>query len=447
MGFAVTFNEQNYKEALKNNRCKVVGFFPPFIKVNRVSYDKLRRKSTLLEFEHVKSRVSKKLFENLRSAVGFTLRHARTYFPAYRFFVNEYLNDEWLATVDWHKKFHRDHIIHQTMSVYVGLSLLKGADLSNNITSPSILFNDKTLLELSLDAIHSSECQYLKNRLKEMGGSHIFFENTPAAKILWENMFLESFFLATLFHDMGYPWVFVQNINKKLDPHFPADPSVKDAKWLADNYHERLLLYPLYGYEKPVLPIDDSINALIDQCLRETHGISGAISLLYLNDILTDSSEEYDCPERRFCIEWAAMAVMMHDMGKIYSKIDEKKIPVIENPQLRLSIDKDPLSFALTLTDQIQDFERPDSFFYCSTDREDESICTYSSKCKSVILELDDSKDMKIRFLYEDAGIFFKNKEIFLPATEAQYFDPNTGYLDYKNLGISRILLIPELLP
>jgi len=454
MGFNVIFNENGYKDAIKSGKCHPPNVFTPFINVDWAKYDDLRRKTSPLNVDKLQCRLSTKMFSNIRGAMGFTLRYARNFFPAYRFFVNEYLNDEWLATVDWHK-FHRDHVIHQPMTVYVGLSLLKGVDLSGQCTDP-LLFGNKRLLDYCLEAIHySPKCTYLKEYLRQMGGSKIYLEDSPASKVLWESLFLDTFFLATLFHDMGYPWQFVNVINKKLIHHSPLEnPSIQDAEWIADNYGDRLFFYPINGYKKPdpTAPShwDDKKIRILSQGLCQTHGISGALTLLYLNDALRIyPNMNLDRPERRFCVEWAAMAVMMHDMTKIYStKVEPKKARYrfehdIQNPHMRLSINRDPLSFMLTLTDQIQDFARPDSTFKSSNP--DQSIATYYSKCKSVSLEFDHTKTLKIKYTYENPGIYIQNRQEFLPENEVKFFDPHNGYLDYKDLGISQVKMLAEL--
>jgi hypothetical protein len=451
MGFTVIFNQNNYKSAIRSGNCRPPNVLTPFITVDWKKYEELRENSRALKVDEIRERLSTEMYANIRGAMGFTLRYARNFFPAYRFFVNEYLNDEWLATVDWHK-FHRDHVIHQPMAVYVGMSLLQGRDLSGQSTD-KIEFLGSNLLDHCMNSIHNSpKCSYLKEYLKSLGGSNIYFENTPRAEALWRLLFLDTFFLATLFHDMGYPWQFVHIVNKQLRPLFPLeDPSTQDAKWIVDHYGNQLLFYPINGYKKPDHAVPSSWQdkeiEIVKKALYETHGFSGALSLLYLNEILQILPHlNTDKPERRFCLEWAAMAVMMHDMTKIYSTmVDPKSFQHnIHYPDMRLSIDRDPLSYILTLTDQIQDFGRPDANFK-KGDNSDESIATYYSKCKAVRVELDDTKILKITFTYEEPGIYIKNHEKYLPENEVKYFDPHNGYLDYRDLGISQVKLIAEL--
>lgn len=56
------------------------------------------------------------------------------------------------------------------------------------------------------------------------------------------------------------------------------------------------------------------------------------------------------------------MAILMHDMQKVF-KGDGKHGPMPEHPHLQVSFRQDPLSFLVTLVDQIQDFGRPDARF------------------------------------------------------------------------------------
>jgi hypothetical protein len=449
MGFIVKFDYKSYQDALLYGKLDPPGVFAPFIKVDRAKYHALSIKSNRLDLSHLKNRTNSDMFMKFRGAIGFTQRHARKYFPAFKFLCNELVNDEWLSMVDWHKKFHRDHLIHQPMSIFVGLSLLNGSDISGR--SPGIIeFGNKSLLDLCIDTIlEPGSCDYLLNYFKCMGPQDIFFNNTPLARELWKWLFLDTFYLATIFHDIGYPWRFINIVNDKLDSHAPRNNESEISKdWIKNKFSDRLIFYPLSGYRKPdpTEPANwaETFDNLLKDGLNKTHGMPGALSLLHLNDLIRESLIGLkDRPASRFCIEWASMAVMMHDMAGIYGEIDGNFLK-IKNPHMRISFKRDPMSFLLTLTDHIQDFERPNAEFV--NRNKDCTEVNYKASCNRVKVELDGrQKYFNITYRYSNVSDYIKNKYEFLPKNELLYFNPDTGFLDFSGLPISRIKLNAEM--
>jgi len=444
----VSFSFDDYRRAVRDGECNPPGAFPRFIKVDRASFTRMREESKPLKLSKVRPRLGEETFNRVRGALGLTLRHAHNSFPAYRFLIKQVVNNEWLAIVDW-EDFQRDHLIHQAMSAYVGASLLRDTTIFSGTTRPSD-FRGDTLLEKCVDALlHSHRCQYLRDYLHEMGAPASFFDDPELSKVFWEWMFLDTFFLAVFFHDIGYPWQFTRSIVDKLGPHSPVqDPTQMGIEGIIDKYGQRLVFYPLSGYRKPdpTEPANwrETLRSLLRQGLNETHGVPGAISFLYLNDKIRQSFDgDADSPVRRFCVEWAAMAVMMHDMAKIYTDVEDGTVKQ-KNPQLRLSLANDPLSFLLTLTDQIQDFARPDACF--TTLDGDSAQATYRSRCETVDLDWNDSLGrLRIIYSYSNPGDYFDNLTEFLPKNQLRYFHPTKGYLEYTNIGINRIELNADL--
>jgi len=482
MGYDISFSRQQYQEALLAGECEPPGVFAPFINVDPQNYKRLKNNSSSPNIASLKERFGPKWFDRLSGAVGLTLRHSKKYFPAYSLLMNEVLNNEWLAAVD-SSEFHRDHVIHQPMSVYVGMSLLKGRDLSkeedNDDSANRIKFNGKILLEHCVYMMaESPKCKYLRDYLVQLGANpEIFFGDTmdPGKLKLkldaqdyvefrkW--LFLDTFFLATLFHDFGYPWSFINKVHEKLKTHSPIENTIaQNSRRIAQQYSERLVLYPLKGYRDGDItapaPWSDDFYKLVEDSLSKTHGLPGAIALLHLNDVIRKYPiDDYDRPISRFCIEWAAMAVMMHDMIKMYAKINDDGKLERNNPHLRLSLSRDPLSFMLTLTDLIQDFDRPDASFkmsahrYSKTDEgkvfnqaDFESVVNFDSRCRGVKLNWDPTNGLlKIIYYYKREGDFLKNRDDDIPKNQLLYFDPIIGYLDYSDAGIKKVELSAEL--
>jgi len=203
----------------------------------------------------------------------------------------------------------------------------------------------------------------------------------------------------------------------------------------------------------------DNFLRLVRKGLSETHGLPGAIMLLYLNDLLRHYPSKPAPAVRRFCVEWAAMAVMMHDMCEIYSEIvqseDDRDSLHVKNSQLRLRFNKDPLSFVLTLSDQLQDFGRPDANFFSESKQPprnssqsqfccaDNEVCVaYRSRCDKVFCDWnEDSGLLKIIKHYTNPADYALNLHKYVPRTQLQYFDRHSGFLDPLGSGIDRILL------
>jgi hypothetical protein len=132
---------------------------------------------------------------------------------------------------------------------------------------------------------------------------------------------------------------------------------------------------------------------------------------------------------------------MMHDMQKFY----EEGVSSEPMKHLRVSLTRDPLSFLLTLIDQIQDFGRFSASFFreIGSDKEkDEKVhIKYDVACHRVEIVRQTPSELAIKYYFKRENDFrvndgFKKKE------EKKYFDPRSGYLDYSALPISRIRLL-----
>lgn len=457
-----TFNKEKCFEIIRSGEAEPVGGMAPFINVDRAKYDKLRKDTTKkgkLNMPAVKQRVDRSTLADIRGATSLTLRHASKYFPAYRFLAGEFINEEWLSMVDWHKPFHRDHIIHQSMTAVIGMWLLSRPveDFGNELearSSGGITLMD-SMIEMALRP--GGKAGYLVDYLKRMDGPDVCVGGGPAgyASALWESMAYDAFFLTAMFHDMGYPWKFVNEIHKNLSPHEPLDnPANLGAKWIAENYCDRLAMYPLHGYKSrtPDTPPEwkADFHELARIALSETHGLPGAISLLHLNDVLRDKKKDAE-PVRRFCVEWAAMAVMMHDMAGVYCDVKGDRV-IVKHPDLRLTFERDPLSCLMTLCDLIQSFDRPNANFSrvaASGGAGDEIInVRYGSKCVGTRLDWNTSRrELTITYLYEDSAAMSMQRALFNPEEQLKFFDPKEGYLDLRAAGINTVKFGAEMAP
>jgi hypothetical protein len=258
---------------------------------------------------------------------------------------------------------------------------------------------------------------------------------------------MEAAYLAAIFHDIGYPWQYINLLNNKLEhANYQSSTINENAERIINAFGERLLYCPLNGYHLSDRSAPSTwpqrLAELTAKSLRKTHGFPGAIGFLYLNDVIRDYPIDNAHPIRQFCVEWASVAIMMHDMGKIYWG-DETSTPP-ENLYIRLKFEADPLSCIITLADVLQDFSRPTASF---RDNLGAVEVRYLSGCDSTILELDNSSGLlKIIYRYDDRRQR-ASKLKWLPGEHREYFDQRYGYLDLSAAGIRRVVMEAHLVP
>jgi hypothetical protein len=156
-----------------------------------------------------------------------------------------------------------------------------------------------------------------------------------------------------------------------------------------------------------------------------------------MNDILRDYPGDTTHPIRQFCIEWAAMAILMHDMPKIYWPALSKP-PA--NAHMCLKFDVDPLSCVIALADVLEDFSRPSANF--SHHKNDRVRILYPAACDSSMLEITDG-EMGITYGF-NTKVDCAVKKTCLPGEAKQYFDSKYGYLDLSALGVGSVKMSAE---
>jgi hypothetical protein len=425
--------------------------FSPYIATNHLKYNALRKQyyQKGISYERARDKFKKRVgYSHFKKVDGLqrkALKLAVKSFPAYRFILPEVIADDWLATVDWHKKYHRDHSLHQPLTAYTVLKLLTGGGKYHR----SLKIGNKTLLELCVKTILKWEgTAYIKEHLIQMGlpkylDEKWWINDTENSRQLWGMLFVETAHLAALFHDMGYPWQYINLLGDKLEHvGYLTETPTADSENISEHFKGRLLFQPINGYRM----LDHSTpstwhsvrNKIVEKSLKNTHGFPGAIGFLFLNDVLRDFPSRMLNPLQQFCVEWAAMAIMMHDMGDIYWGKGEIATPP-EYPHMRLNFDVDPLSCIVTLADVIQEFERPVVSF--DQNGIDTVRMKFSSDCKHTSIEIDKYNDMRITYYYKQFDKF-KNKKYFIASKEQKfYFEPLEGYLNFGSCGIDKIIL------
>jgi hypothetical protein len=441
VAMSIELNYADFQRSLASGDFSFPRSSAPFILMDRRKYQLFRDSLDLdkcwrsPDFNAIKQRTGADFFARIRGACGFSMGMAATFFPAYRFFVEEFLRDEWLAAVDWHKGFHRDHVIHQVLTAYVGHKLL----YLNASENP--FAKDRTLLDdIVRRVLGSPGCAFLRDHMRKMGVPEAKYKDTPCNRVIWQSLILDTFCLAALFHDIGYPWQFSANVHKLLDPLMPMEmPHALHRDELVRRFGARLLFAPFHGYDTMAVnhPGDwqTKFGALVTDALATTHGFPGALAFLHLNDMLRRFPDDKDRPLRRFCVEWAALAIMMHDFGKMYMSKDGR------NPQFRISYARDPLSFLLTLSDTIQGFSRPNAMF--SPGSGNTCRTEFTEKCSKVTLEWEDSNAvLTLKYHYPQNSDRIVNATKHLPKEEREIFDPRNGFLDFSATRIKQVKML-----
>jgi hypothetical protein len=447
---SLTFSLLDYRTALSVGRYAPPDTLSPYYEVDPCLYLKHgttdQRRGKLNEaLVELRRRTGREYFEKTYPLQARTLDYSARTFPAYRFILPEVMTEDWLAIMDW-GKFQRDHVLHQPLCGYVVLKLLGGDGTSDPLCVP----DGGTLLDACVDRILRWEgTAYIRNFLLGCGmreDDPILDAGSPIARNVWRIFFLEAAYVAAVFHDLGYPWQYAERLQGNLDGmNAPVLRQNRSAAQVVAQFGHRLLFDALRGYQKENAACPSTwrerITQVTDSALSQTHGFPGALGFLHLNDCVRRYPSDAQSPLHLLCVEWAAVAIMMHDMSKIYWGGGGTGTGMPANPFLRLRFDRDPLSALVTLVDVIEDFERP-AVSYGAVGGGDERVrLTYDTACAATDLKLDTSGVLTVHFAMvspEDC----KRKLMCLPKDRREYFDVHHGYLDMSSLGINEVRLL-----
>jgi hypothetical protein len=439
------FSLQDYKENLREYTPPL--FLSPFTKVDRIRYKNLKnkhfkdgKKTNDIDkaFDELKKRTGKEYFHKVYPIQSRTLGYASLSFPAYRFILPEVITEDWIATVDWHK-FQRDHVLHQPLTAYIVLKLLGKPDELEN--TGLVLPSNVSLLKTCVDEILKfKETAYLKDFLLKCGlpEESPWLKRGKLQEWLWQQLFIETAYLVAVFHDLGYPWQYVGLLGDKLEPVTTPAMIQEEAieHSILNSFKERLIYTAMNGYNKqtPSTPAawEKEMKEQTKKALTATHGFPGAIGFLFLNDCIRQFPDRNSSPIRQLCVEWAAVAIMMHDMRKVYH--ENGNIP--ERPHLRLDAKIDPLSTLITLADILQDFERPVGKF---SSRKDHNV-TLNYNCACEYTEIDfEGNILNLDYKMQAKDLAFRRSRI--PEEQDEYFNHHYGYLNLRAWGIEKVVM------
>jgi len=412
-------------------------------------------KEAIPSLNKLKTRLPPDAFGDVLGSLGFLLRYSDRVFPAFRCLLKEFVNDEWLALVDYRKDFHRDHVVHQPQVALVAKRLLEELRFSRTAHPMAAAFGEAwwtpppdraddtvTLRQLAafMLARGSDVTRYLSDYAVDLGLAPQLVEpRTPVAYWFWYEVVYDACVIGGLFHDIGYPVQFLQNVMRTInDSRFTELVRGGGADRIEELFDDPLCLMPFRGYQSRrgiarSHTMRDETGEAIGSALRETHGLPGALTFLHLNHEVMDIRDNERNAKGRLTMEMAALGMVMHDMRGIYAG-KEKDLPLGKpaRPYMRVSFERDPVSFVLSIADLIQSYGRFHSEFRMKVKH---PVLLVKQRVKCVDLRRD-GDSLEIVYLYEmdQAAARLQQHTEFNPYEQARYFHPRLGYIDYDCL-------------
>lgn len=192
-----------------------------------------------------------------------------------------------------------------------------------------------------------------------------------------------------------------------------------------------MVLLPLRHYKtshvnEPLNEVDE-LRRLTSAALK-THGFPGAIAFLSLNDAIRKYPSNHPTAlMQEFTVEWAAMGIFMHDMEKKHRE---------EFPKLRVNVWQDPLSAIISLSDYLEEFNRPKVSFQPQSRQ---TRMKYYYDCKQVDVRVSNLGTLTVKMTYANKS----SKAIAASVKQKEtndYFDPIFGYVDLESIGIKKVV-------
>lgn len=392
-----------------------------------------KRIKTSEALEELECRISEDYFKKVFLAQTQVMHYASVLYPAYMFIMSEDLAEDWLAIVDFHKKYARDHSLHQPLTAYIVAELLGYGNPSNALKIP---VSSKDLLSFCTESIFTS-CNYVFEYAKEAGVPNSLLNpcgsinKNSVAFQYWMDLFYRTALLSALFHDMGYPWQYLGRIGYSLGKSTNAlKPSIASVSSIMDRYKNRMVLLPFRQYQKPRVGqpsfVAEEMYEKIKKAMEQTHGLPGGIAFLELNDAI----RSYPCnsplvAQHDFSIEWAAMGIVMHDMVSQHKK----------DASLHIDFLKDPLSSIVSLADYLEEFHRPNVSF---THAARSSKIIYSHACEKAVVSVN-GNTLNVEMKYAKKSDL-ANANHFKKEETEDYFGGSSPYIDMKSIGVDRVV-------
>lgn len=374
----------------------------------------------------LEERMGGEYFSKYDRARTLSLGYANTVFPAYSMLYLDIACEDWLALVDFHKGFDRDHSVHQPLTAYIVCKLL-----GEGKPNAGFSIGGETLMEKALNAIlEDANAKYLLDRLAFYDSTSLLLKGD---RNLWRKVFYQTAIITAMYHDLGYPWQFIERMHDFLKDDILLCGRLKYDKQgavnpLVSNYiavhKEELMFRPFYDYGKGGRTTAQINEKVFEKYLHESHGLPGALAYWAYND-------EYhtdDCVSTagliKFCREWSCMAILMHDMQKAYAQAS--------SGFARLDFKADPLSFIIALADTLEDFNRPNATI--NADKDTGAGCKISYSFPSLSVELIENEgvgELNFAVVEKERG----TQEKFKRDDQRKLFDEG-GYFDLASVGL-----------
>ncbi len=375
----------------------------------------------------LEARIGAEYYDRIKKVQARVWSYGASVFPAYGLLYLDVLYEDWLSLVDIHPKFARDHSVHQPLTAYIVCKLLGGGN-----SDESFKIGGVSLLDKALDVIlGSEESQYLRDRLKYYEPNSNLLSGD---RELWKLVFYQTAMITAFYHDIGYPWEFIERMHSSLYDQilfFGQIPDNSDRiKAYIDEHKDELMFRPFYNYGKGGLTPEKINEVLFSTLLRNSHGLPGALAYWEYNDHYRLKENLHNKNTVKFCQEWSCLAILMHDM------LDAYETKGAEFPCLDFKTD--PLSYIIALADTLEDFNRPNATIVRDP-KGNGSIISYSFPSLSVDLEEKDGK-ATIQFTMDPDPTIQENQKFFKSKDQKKLFDPG-GYFDLKSLGLNTLTI------
>lgn len=345
-------------------------------------------------------------------------------FPAYKILFLDVACEDWLSLLDFHKGFSRDHSVHQPLTAYIVCKLLGEGD-----PAKAFQISGVSLLDKALDVIMSCpDSRYLLDRL-----AHKDF-NSPLLqgdRELWKVIFYQTAIITAMYHDLGYPWQFIERMHDFLKDEMLLCGRLPENSPLVNQYidahRDELMFRPFYNYGKGGLTSANINVAVFDKFIHKSHGVIGALAYQaynsqYRSDVNTSTSALIE-----FCQEWSCLAILMHDMQKAYAQVGTG-FP-------KLDFNTDPLSYIISLADTLEDFNRPNAKF-----RTKQKGCEIEYTFPSLSVELEENGGVaEIRYtMSPETRAAQEERKV---NDQKDLFDQPAGYFDLPSVGLTQMTI------
>lgn len=374
-------------------------------------------------FSALEKRMGENYFEEFDRVQTRTKDYGTFAFPPYQLLFLDIACEDWLALVDFHKTFSRDHSVHQPLTAYIVCKLLGEGD-----PTKAFYISGVSLFDKALDVIISGQdAQYLRDRLA------FYDANSPLLqgdRTLWRDVFYQTAIITAMYHDLGYPWEFIERMHDFLKDDILPFGRLPNGSKTIDDYiseHEDELMYrPFYNFGKGGLTTANINKPLFDSYLHKSHGLPGALAYDAYNKAFRSGVKTSTSEVIKFCQEWSCLAILMHDMQKAYA--EGSGFP-------QLDFNTDPLSFIIALADTLEDFNRPSASFNNTPNG-----CEINYSFPSLTVKLEENGgNAEIRYRVNPKTK--DQQEKFKRDDQKKLFEQPEGYFNLASVGLKQMTI------